>query len=119
MSAAADGPQIDTGAESEAEKIKFADERESQGRLIVVGTSLFAGNGFLRLQANDDLFLNMMNWLSADEDLISIRPKPPESQNLDLTQAHMTRIGWGIFWAPIFILFGGFLVWWDRRSCWR
>ena len=115
VSAAADGPHIDTGTESGAEKIEFADERESQGRLIVVGTSLFAGNGFLQLQANDDLFLNMMNWLSADEDLISIRPKLRESQNLDLTQAHMTWIGWGIFWAPIFILFGGFLVWWDRR----
>ena len=39
-------------------------------------------NYVLRFAGNRDLFLNMMNWLSADEDLISIRPKEAEDRRL-------------------------------------
>ena len=38
--------------------------------------------------ANRDLVLNMMNWLTSDEDLISIRPKEPEDRRL---QCHRQR----------------------------
>ena len=34
----------------------------------------------------------MLNWLSSDEDLISIRPKDPENTPLDLSEAQMRRI---------------------------
>ncbi len=34
---------------------------------------------------NRDLALNMMNWLTSDEDLISIRPKEPEDRRLRVT----------------------------------
>ena len=36
---------------------------------------------------NRDLFLNMVNWLSSDEELISIRPKDPEDRRLALSRA--------------------------------
>ena len=42
---------------------------------MVVGTSTGSATMSLRFAGNRDLFLNMINWLSADEDLISIRPK--------------------------------------------
>ena len=38
-----------------------------------------------RFNGNRDLFLNMVNWLSSDEDLISIRPKEPEDRQLNIT----------------------------------
>ena len=47
---------------------------------MVVGSSNWATNNILRFNGNRDLFLNMMNWLSSDEDLISIRPKDPEDR---------------------------------------
>ena len=49
---------------------------------MVVGSSNWIGNNILRFNGNRDLFLNMMNWLSSDEDLISIRPKEPEDRRL-------------------------------------
>ena len=54
-----------------------------EGRFVVVGSSSWIGNNILRFNGNRDLFLNMMNWLSSDEDLISIRPKEPEDRRAD------------------------------------
>ena len=45
------------------------------GRFVVIGRSGFLDNGMIGFQANRDLALNTVNWLSSDEDLISIRPK--------------------------------------------
>ena len=59
----------------------------SEGRFVVVGSADWATNSVLpaRQFGNRDLFLNMMNWLSSDEDLISIRPKDPEDQSFTMT----------------------------------
>jgi ABC-type uncharacterized transport system involved in gliding motility auxiliary subunit len=60
--------------------------------------------------------MNMVNWLSADEDLISIRPKPPESQQLNLTAKQMrTLLFGGVFGLPVLIIAAGVTVWWRRR----
>ncbi len=40
-------------------------------------------NDMLSTALNRDLALNCINWLSSDEDLISIRPKEPEDRKLD------------------------------------
>ncbi len=62
-------------------------KENSQGRFVVVGNSRWAANNFLRFNGNKNLLLNMLNWLSSDEDLISIRPKEPEDRRISLTQA--------------------------------
>ncbi|MEQ8172701.1 MAG: hypothetical protein ABRQ38_27705, partial [Candidatus Eremiobacterota bacterium] len=54
-------------------------------RIVVVGNSSFINNKYLSFQGNSDMFLNMINWLGQQEDLISIRPKNPEMHQLDLT----------------------------------
>ena len=51
----------------------------SQGRFVVVGSSSWVANRFIDFNGNSDLALNSVNWLSSDEDLISIRPKPQEN----------------------------------------
>lgn len=89
-----------------------------QGRFVVVGSSTWASNSFLpaRSIGNRDLFLNMMNWLSSDEDLISIRPKEPEDRRLSLTRAQMSRIFYlSVIGLPLLVVLGGFSVWWKRR----
>jgi gliding motility-associatede transport system auxiliary component len=89
---------------------------KKQGRFVALGTSLIAANAYLKFQGNLDLVMNMVNWLSAEEDLLSIRPKPPEAQHLDLTQAQMRKILFlGVIGVPILIILGGFSVWWQRR----
>jgi ABC-type uncharacterized transport system involved in gliding motility auxiliary subunit len=65
---------------------------------------------------NRDLFLNMMNWLSSDEDLISIRPKEPEDQSFAMTRAQRDLVFyWSIIILPVAVVLSGFMVWWKRR----
>jgi ABC-type uncharacterized transport system involved in gliding motility auxiliary subunit len=91
-------------------------EKKAEGRFIALGTSMLPANAFLGFQANRDLFMNMVNWLSADVDLISIRPKPPESQHLTMTSAQMSKLLWlGVIGLPLLIIAAGTLVWWERR----
>jgi ABC-type uncharacterized transport system involved in gliding motility auxiliary subunit len=89
-----------------------------KGRFVVVGSSSFIGNNFLRFNGNRDLFLNMMNWLSADEDLISIRPKEPADQavNVQKLGGSIQRIfPASIVFLPLIVIASGVAVWWRRR----
>jgi len=43
--------------------------------LVAAGDADFASNGFFGWQGNGDLFLNSINWLTGQAELISIRPK--------------------------------------------
>lgn len=96
--------------------IRGEGEGKAEGRFVALGTSALAANNYLGFQGNRDLFMNMVNWLSADEDLISIRPKPPESQKLELTAQQMRRVLYlGVMGVPLFIIAAGTWVWWRRR----
>ncbi len=92
-------------------------EKEGQqGRFVVVGSSNFATNSALGFGGNRDLFLNMMSWLSSDEDLISIRPKDPEDRRLTLSASQMRTIFYtSMITLPLLIIVSGTYVWWRRR----
>ena len=66
-------------------KAMDAPEGAKEGRYVVCGSTDFLANAILGFNGNKDLFLNMMNWLSSDEDLISIRPKDPEDRGVNLS----------------------------------
>ena len=90
--------------------------KKTDGRFVVLGTSSLASNIYLGFQGNRDLFMNMVSWLAAEEDMISIRPKPPESQHLDLTASQMHEILFlGVLGLPLLIIAIGTFVWWGRR----
>ncbi len=90
-------------------------ENRPQGRFVDMGTSLLAANAYLGFQANRDLFMNIIDWLSAEEDLISIRPKESESQHLNLTAAQMKGLLLRVAAVPLVIIAAGIWVWWGRR----
>lgn len=91
-------------------------EEEREGRIVVVGSSRFTSNNGLGRGGNYDLFLNMLNWLSSDEDLISIRPKDPENTPLDLSEGEMRRIFlFSLALVPLVIIAAGVWNWWSRR----
>src|SRR6185437_9941453 len=91
-------------------------KENGSGRFVVVGSSRWVANNFLRFNGNRDLFLNMMNWLSSDEDLISIRPKAPEDRRLTMTARQMSEVEYtSVFMIPLLIVGAGLGVWWRRR----
>src|SRR6185369_12873063 len=56
-------------------------------RIVVFGDSDFvSNNGLQAAPGNGDLFLNAVNWLGQQENLISIRPKSTEDRRVVLTQ---------------------------------
>jgi ABC-type uncharacterized transport system involved in gliding motility auxiliary subunit len=90
----------------------------SQGRFVVVGSADWASNSVLpaRQLGNRDLFLNILNWLSSDEDLISIRPKDPEDQAFTMSGSQRNLVFyWSIIVLPFAVVFSGVMVWWKRR----
>jgi ABC-type uncharacterized transport system involved in gliding motility auxiliary subunit len=88
----------------------------ASGRVVVIGTSSFLDNGTIGFQGNRDLALNAVNWLSSDEDLISIRPKEPEDRRLNVNQRQMSLfLYFDIFAIPLFIIAGGVLIFLKRR----
>jgi ABC-type uncharacterized transport system involved in gliding motility auxiliary subunit len=87
-----------------------------KGQFVVVGSSRWVSNGFLRFNGNRDLFMNMINWLSSDEDLISIRPKEPSDNRLNMTSRQMSIVQYfSVFFIPLVIVVAGVGVWWKRR----
>ncbi|MDQ2711223.1 MAG: GldG family protein [Acidobacteriota bacterium] len=86
------------------------------GRFVVIGSSGFIDNGMLGFQSNRDLALNSINWLSSDEDLISIRPKEAEDRRLNVTQRQMSSFAYlDLIGIPLLIIIGGVAIFLQRR----
>ena len=91
-------------------------KENSEGRFVVVGSSSWVANSFISFNGNSDLALDAMNWLSSDEDLISIRPKPPEDRKVNMTGAQFNWVRLSSqFLFPGALLLAGLSVWWRRR----
>jgi ABC-type uncharacterized transport system involved in gliding motility auxiliary subunit len=91
-------------------------KENGEGRFVVVGTSGWISNGFLTFNGNRDLYMNMLNWLSSDPDLISIRPKDPEDRRLNMNPRQANMLFWGsVVMIPLAIIVAGVGVWWKRR----
>lgn len=92
------------------------DPAAPETRLAVIGDSDFASNAVVGIQGNRDLFLNTVNWLARQENLISIRAREPEDRRLTLTAGAQRRIFWlSVLLLPGAILACGVYVWLRRR----
>jgi ABC-type uncharacterized transport system involved in gliding motility auxiliary subunit len=91
-------------------------KENSQGRFVVVGSSDWLANSFINFNGNRDLALNAMNWLSSDEDLISIRPKEQDDRRVTMTQSQLNYVRiTSQFIFPFAVVLAGVAVWWRRR----
>ena len=91
--------------------------KESKTRIVVVGDSDFANNLFFHGTGGGDFFLNAVNWLTLEEDLIAIRPIDPSERSLRmLTPSEVAFVQMtAIFLIPLIIFLIGVGVWWRRR----
>ncbi|HEX3354509.1 MAG TPA: GldG family protein [Terriglobales bacterium] len=91
-------------------------KENAQGRFVVMGSSGWAANRFIDFNGNSDLALNTLNWLSSDEDLISIRPKQQEDRRITMTRAQLNWVrATSQFILPLAVVIAGAFVWWKRR----
>jgi ABC-type uncharacterized transport system involved in gliding motility auxiliary subunit len=99
-----------------ADPAKPDDAPKPETRIAVFGDSDFVTNGYLGIPGNKDLFLNTINWLAQQENLISIRPKDPEDRRITLTTERQRQIFWlTVLIIPGLILMAGVQTWWRRR----
>ena len=99
--------------------IAAVSEKEQNGKksvIIVFGDSDFAKNAYFGQQGNSNLFLNTVNYLAEEEDLISIRPKKVDDRRLTLTQADVSSIFYLVVIAiPLVLIILGVVVFLKRN----
>jgi gliding motility-associatede transport system auxiliary component len=87
-----------------------------ESRVVGFGDSDFAANNAIGIQGNQDFFLNAVNWLAQQENLIAIRPKEAQDRRITLNADQQQRIMLlSIFIIPGLVLAAGAYTWWRRR----
>jgi len=115
LGVAVSGPATNAPAPKEPPK-PGETPKQVEARIVAVGDADFASNAALGVQGNRDLFLNAVNWLAQQENLISIRAKDPEDRRITLTADQERRIFYlAVLIVPGLILLAGVQTWWRRR----
>ena len=82
----------------------------------MVGDSDFGSNGVLGIQGNRDIFMNIVGWLSQQENLISIRPREASDRRITLTATQQGWISWiSLLFVPAAVFGVGIVNWMRRR----
>ncbi len=92
------------------------DPKPPETRVVVMGDADFASNAAINISGNRDFFMNIVGWLSQQENLIAIRPREAGDSRLTLTSDQAQRIAWlALFILPGAIFALGIYTWWRRR----
>ncbi len=84
--------------------------------IAIFGDSDFAANRYSGYSTNLDFFLNAVNYVAEDYDLISIRPKPFAFRELVVTSQEFDFIRFSSwFLLPAAVGLASVAVWWRRR----
>lgn len=121
--------------ESDLKQITFDEKKDTSGpinialaierkygkkgqRVVVVGNANFLSNAFIINGGNLELGLNMVNWLTGDDNLITIPATILKDGNLNLTaDSHYKPIFIGFqILLPLGLLILGLFTWWKRRK---
>jgi len=97
---------------------KESQKSANQAFLIVAGDSDFASNTYFGVSGNGDLFLNMVNFLAQEQNLITVKPRSKLQQSPMLmtpSQAWMVFLIVMVL-VPMVVLFSGLAVYRVRRS---
>lgn len=85
-------------------------------RIVVTGNGAFLSNSFAGNGGNVDLGVNIINWLSSDEKLITLQPKAAKDSSILLSKTELSLISSGFLLGLPLLLAGlGGYRWWRRR----
>ena len=84
---------------------------------MVFGDSDFPSNSYFSATSNGEMFLNVVNWVAGQEELVAIPPKSRNPVTVTLTQRQASVIGLvSIIVVPAIILMTGSVIWIRRRK---
>lgn len=90
---------------------------DRQQRVIVVGNGNFVSNAFLGNGGNLQLGVAMLHWLSGDDKLITIPPRPAADVQISIDQMTLYLIAFSFLLVlPLVFAVTGIVVWWRRRK---
>ena len=85
-------------------------------RVVVLGDSDFATNAYLGAAANLDLAMALANWLTHDDALIDVAPRPAPDVKLGFSEREILFISlWALVGLPGILLLAGTWTAWRRR----
>lgn len=90
---------------------------EHEQRVVVLGDSDFMLNSFVGYAGNLDLASNIFNWLSADDNLLSVPSvRAPDTQwEMGETGGYVLAVFF-LFGLPLGLVAVGTFIWWRRRK---
>lgn len=90
--------------------------QDREQRIAVIGSGNFLANTYIGNGNNLDFGMNLVNWLTGDENLIGIQPRATLDSNLILSEPMLMIIAGGfLIVLPLAFLTSGAVIWWRRR----
>jgi ABC-type uncharacterized transport system involved in gliding motility auxiliary subunit len=90
--------------------------QDREQRIVVVGSGHFLANTYLGNGSNLDFGINLINWLTGDEEMMVIQPRATLDSNLAFSESALTLIAAGfLILLPVLFLVSGIVIWWHRR----
>ncbi len=113
-------PQDKRGPIDVADAVQTSQQKPGAGketRIVVIGSTDAGDNQWVGQLFNRDFFVNSTDWLSGEENQISIRPRQLRSSRFRLTADQFTIVFiLSVLLLPELLLIVGIVVWWERRN---
>lgn len=89
---------------------------DHEQRIAVIGSGNFLANTYLGNGNNLDFGINLVNWLTGEENLVTIQPRATLDSNLALSESMLIIIiGGFLIVLPLAFLISGIFIGWQRR----
>jgi ABC-type uncharacterized transport system involved in gliding motility auxiliary subunit len=93
-----------------------AEPAAARSRIAVIGDADFATNSFFHVLGNGNLFLNTVNYLVAQENLIGIEPRTRDLPRLSMTNRQVKgTFVLSVVLMPAVLTLVGITAWWRQR----
>lgn len=90
--------------------------QDREQRIAVIGSGNFLANTYIGNGNNLDFGINLVNWLTGDENLVAIQPRATLDSSLILSEPMLIFIAGGfLIVLPLAFLTSGAVIWWRRR----
>jgi hypothetical protein len=90
---------------------------DHEQRIVIVGSGSFLANTYAGNAGNLDLGVNMVNWLSHEEHLVTTQPRATVDNAVLLSKNQLSVISIGfVIVLPLLLFILGGILWWRRRA---